>query len=338
MTALWPPRPSTAPLAGAPAQPPRALYAYGEPHASGFLDEEDGHRVYWEESGNPAGVPVVFLHGGPGGGTSPKQRGFFDPAQYRVILFDQRGSGKSTPFASLHANTTWHLVADMERLRAHRGVEAWHVFGGSWGSTLALAYAQRHPERVRTMVLRGIFCLRKSELAFFYQEGASHLFPDAWAEYLKPIPEAERGDLMAAYRTRLTSEDAATREAAAQAWSLWEGVTSKLHPDADFAAHYADKEFALAFARIENHYFVNGGWMTDGQLLRPENVDKIRHIPAVIVQGRYDLVCPMATAWDLHQVWPEADFRVVPDAGHSAFEPGNQRELLNATDAFRALK
>jgi len=334
---LHPPSASTSPLDGPPAEAPRALYSILEPFESGFLPEADGHRVFYEVSGNPRGAPVVFLHGGPGGGTTPKQRGFFDPVHYKIVLFDQRGSGKSTPFAELAHNTTWTLVADIERLREHLGVDAWQVFGGSWGSTLALAYAQAHPHRVRALVLRGIFTLRRSELLFFYQEGASHLFPDAWEAYLSPIPVEERGDMMAAYHKRLTSDDAATRDAAATAWSIWEGVTSKLHPDADFAAHYADKEFALAFARIENSYFVNGGWMKDGQLLQKEEIDKIRHIPAVIVQGRYDLVCPMATAWELHKVWPEADFRVVPDAGHSAFEPGNQRELLAATDKFRAL-
>lgn len=334
---LFAPSPSTSPLGGPASLPPRALYPISEPHATGFLPEEDGHRVYWEVSGNPAGKPALFLHGGPGGGTTPAQRGFFDPAIYRIVLIDQRGAGKSTPFAGLEANTTWHLVADIERLRAHLGIDSWLVFGGSWGSTLALAYAQAHAERVSALVLRGIFCLRRSELAFFYQEGASHLFPDAWEAYLAPIPPEERGDMMAAYHRRLTSPDLAVRAAAAQAWSVWEGVTSKLHPDADFAAHYADPEFAIAFARIECSYFVNGGWMTDGQLLERGNLDKIRHIPCVIVQGRYDLVCPMATAWALHKAWPEAEFKLVPDAGHSAFEPGNQRELLAATDKFREL-
>ena len=334
---LFPPAPSTAPLDGPLALAPRALYPQLPPFAEGFLPDEDGHAVFFEVSGNPDGKPAVFLHGGPGGGCSPKQRGFFDPAVYKIIMFDQRGCGKSTPFASLEHNTTWHLVRDIERLREHLGVEKWLVFGGSWGSTLALAYAQAHAARVTALVLRGIFCLRKSELEFFYQNGASHLYPDAWETYVAPIPVAERGDMMAAYRARLTSDDAATRDAAAVAWSVWEGVTSKLHPDADFAAHYSDPAFALAFARIENHYFVNAGFMREGQLLEAAEVDKIRHIPAVIVQGRYDLVCPATTAWALHRAWPEAAFKLVPDAGHSAFEPGNQRELLDATDAFRAL-
>jgi len=331
---LHPPTSATAPLGGPSPKPPRALYPALEPHASGFLPEEDGHRVYWEESGNPAGKPAIFLHGGPGGGTSPSQRGFFDPAAYRIVLMDQRGAGKSTPFAEIRANTTQALVADIERLRAQLGIDAWLVFGGSWGSTLALAYAQAHPARVTQLVLRGIFTLRRSELEFFYQEGASHLFPDAWEAYLAPIPPAERGDMMAAYHRRLTSPDAAVQAEAAQAWSIWEGVTSKLFPDADFSAHYAEPAFALAFARIENSYFVNGGWLREGQLLEAGEIDKIRHIPCVIVQGRYDLVCPATTAWALHRAWPEADFRLVPDAGHSAFEPGNLRELLDATDRF----
>jgi len=254
------------------------------------------------------------------------------------VLMDQRGCGKSTPTGELRGNTTWHLVADIERLREALGVRAWAlVFGGSWGSTLALAYAQRHPDRVRTMVLRGIFTLRKAELDFFYQlcGGARMLFPDAWEHFVAPIPPAERGDMLAAYRARLTSEDAATRLAAATAWSVWEGVCAQLYNDARYAAHFADPAFSLPFARIENHFFVHGGWMTDGQLLLKANVDKIRHIPTVIVQGRYDIICPTATAWALHRAWPEACWRLVPDAGHSAFEPGIQRELLAATDALR---
>ena len=333
---LHAPAPSTAPLGGPAPLPPRELYPQLAPHAEGFLPEEDGHAVYYEVSGNPAGKPALFLHGGPGGGTSPKQRGFFDPAHYRIILFDQRGSGKSTPFASLVENTTQKLVSDIERLRVHLGVDTWLVFGGSWGSTLALAYAQAHAARVTSLVLRGIFALRRSELLFFYQEGASHLFPDAWDGFLAPIPEAERGDLMAAYRQRLTSADIATRDAAAQAWSIWEGVTSKLHPDDDMAAHYGDPAFALAFARIENHYFVNAGFMREGQLLERANVDLIRHIPTVIVQGRYDLVCPMATAWALHKQWPEADFRVVPDAGQCVAWRAPARELSAARRSLPA--
>ena len=347
LQALSPSVAPTAPLvpAGTTTVPPRALYPPIEPYSTGFLEPVHGdpafHRVYYEESGSPLGVPVIFLHGGPGGGCSPIHRQFFDPSAYRIVLMDQRGCGKSTPFAELEGNTTWDLVADIERLRAALGIEAWGVvFGGSWGSTLALAYAQAHADRVRALVLRGIFCLRKVELDFFYEAGGAHmLYPDAWEAFLAPIPEAERGDLTKAYHARLTSADAATRGAAAKAWSVWEGVTSKLHPDGDFAAHYADEAFALAFARIENHYFVHKGFFAeDGQLLLPHNVAKIRHIPAVIVQSRYDVVCPMATAWELHKAWPEAAFKLVPDAGHSAFEPGVQRELLNATDSFRPSK
>lgn len=312
----------------------RDLYPAIEPYDKGFLDVSGGHRIYYEQCGNPAGKAAVFLHGGPGGGCDGTSRRFFDPAVYRVVLFDQRGAGRSTPFAGLENNTTWDLVADIEVIRAHLGIDAWLVFGGSWGSTLALAYAETHPERVTELVLRGIFMLRRKELEWFYQEGASYIFPDAWDEYLKPIPMEERGDLMAAYHKRLNSEDEETKMAACKAWSIWEGTTSKLFPNPDFIAKYAGDAFALAFARIENHYFVNRGWFSpDDQLLA--NVGKIRHIPAVIVQGRYDLVCPIWSAHDLHKAWPEAEFKVIPDAGHSAFEPGTQKALLDATDKFR---
>jgi proline iminopeptidase len=312
----------------------RVLYPEIECFRSGRLRVSDVHEIYFEESGNPAGKPVVFVHGGPGSGTEPKQRRFFDPAAYRIVLFDQRGCGKSTPHASLVDNTTWHLVADMEALRAHLGLERWQVFGGSWGSTLALAYAEAHPERVTELVLRGIFMIRKQEIDWFYQRGASVLFPDAWEGYLAPIPEAERGDLLRAYYRRLTSDDAATRQAAAKAWSIWEGTTSHLYVDPDEIARTGEDNFALAFARIECHYFVNGGFFRpESQLL--DGVPRIRRIPAAIVQGRYDVVCPMETAWALHRAWPEADFRLVPDAGHSAFEPGIIHELVKATDRFR---
>jgi proline iminopeptidase len=277
----------------------------------------------------------VFLHGGPGGGCNPKMRRFFDPAHYRIVLFDQRGCGRSTPHAELTDNTTWHLVADIERLREHLGVARWQVFGGSWGSTLALAYAQTHPERVSALVLRGIFMLRRWELEWFYQKGCDALFPDAWERYLKPIPEAERGDLMGAYYRRLTGPDRESRLACARAWSVWESSTSFLLADQGFIDASGEDEFALAFARIECHYFVHGGFLEhDDQLLR--NVDRLRSIPAVIVQGRYDVVCPLRSAWDLHRAWPEADLRVVPDAGHSAFEPGMVHELIEATDRFRS--
>jgi proline iminopeptidase len=312
------------------------LYPSLEAYRTGRLKVSDGHDLYYEESGNPKGKPVVFLHGGPGGGSDPKHRRFFNPDKYRIVNFDQRGCGKSTPYASLEANTTWDLVADIERLREHLEIDTWQVFGGSWGSTLALAYAEKHPNRVTELVLRGIFLLRKQEIDWFYQRGASILYPDAWEPYLAHIPEAERGDLLKAYHARLTSEDPAVRLAAAKVWSGWEGSTSKLIPDADFTGHFEEDEFALAFARIECHYFANRGFFdTDDQLLR--DAHKLRHIPGVIVQGRYDVVCPMESAWALHRAWPEADFIITPDSGHSAFEAPNSRALVAATDKFAGL-
>ncbi len=314
----------------------RTLYPPLEPYRTGRLPVGDGHELYFEESGNPQGKPVVFVHGGPGSGTDAKQRRFFDPSVYRIVLFDQRGAGRSTPFASLEHNTTWHLVADLERLRTHLGLERWQVFGGSWGSTLALAYAQTHPSRVTELVLRGIFLLRDSEIEWFYQRGASALFADAWEGYLAEIPEAERHDLVGAYYRRLTSDDEAVRTRAARAWSTWEGRTSYLLSNEAFIARTGEDHFATAFARIECHYFVNKGWLTaERALLHPDNLARIRHIPAVIVQGRYDVVCPMESAWALHRAWPEAKFVLVPDAGHAAFEPGNLHELIRATDSFR---
>jgi proline iminopeptidase len=309
------------------------MYPPVEPFRTGRLKVYEPHELYFEESGNPAGKPVVFLHGGPGGGSEPKQRRFFNPDKYRIVNFDQRGCGKSTPYASLEDNSTWALVADIEKLREHLGIDKWQVFGGSWGSTLALAYAETHPQRVTELVLRGIFLLRKKEIDWFYQQGASILYPDAWEPYLAHIPESERGDLLKAYHSRLTSDDPAVRLAAAKIWSGWEGATSKLIPDADFTGHYEEDEFALAFARIEAHYFINRGFFeVDDQLLR--DVGSIRHIPAVIVQGRYDVVCPIDSAWALHRAWPEADFIITPDSGHSAFEPPNSRGLVAATDKF----
>ncbi len=294
------------------------------------------HEIYWEESGNPEGKPVVFLHGGPGGGSDAKYRRFFHPERYRIVQFDQRGCGQSTPHASLEDNTTWSLVADIERLRDMLEIERWMVFGGSWGSTLALAYAEAHPARVTELVLRGIFLLRRQEVEWFYQRGASALFPDAWEEYLAPIPEDERGDLLHAYHKRLTGHDAAERRRCAVAWSVWEGSTSRLIVDPDMQRRMAQDEFADAFARIECHYFVNRGFLrTDAQLL--EDAGRIRHIPGVIVQGRYDVVCPMESAWALHRAWPEAKLVVVPDAGHSALEPGITRALVDATDRFAGL-
>jgi proline iminopeptidase len=312
-----------------------ALYPPLRAYRTGKLKVSPVHELYYEESGNAKGKPVVFLHGGPGGGTNSQMRRFFDPKRYRIVMFDQRGCGRSTPHASLEDNTTWHLVDDIEKLRTTLGIERWQVFGGSWGSTLALAYAQKHPQRVTELVLRGIFLLRRSELEWFYQDsaGAASLFPDLWEHYIAPIPEEERYDFMRAYYRRLTSTDARERNAAARAWSVWEGATSHLRTDPAYVAKFRESDYAAAFARIECHYFVNGGFLeSDDQLLR--DVPKIRHIPTVIVQGRYDVVCPMRSAWHLHRAWPEAELTVVPDAGHSAFETGIARELRRATDRF----
>lgn len=311
----------------------RSLYPEIEPFECGTLAVDDRHTLYWEQCGNPDGKPVVLLHGGPGGGCNPDMRRFHDPKRYRIILFDQRGAGRSTPHADLVDNTTWHLVDDIEKLRELLGIECWQVFGGSWGSTLALAYAQKHPQRVTELVLRGIFMLRRWELQWFYQEGASRLFPEPWEHYLAAIPEAERGDLIAAYHKRLTSDDQAERLAAAKAWSIWEGATSFLRVDPDFAKAHGDPHFALAFARIENHYFVNKGFFDhDDQLLR--DVGRIADIPGVIVHGRYDVVCPIANAWDLHKAWPKSQLVVAPTSGHSAFEPEITSALVEATDRF----
>jgi proline iminopeptidase len=293
------------------------------------------HEIYFEESGNPRGKPVVFLHGGPGAGTDARMRSFFDPKRYRIVLFDQRGCGKSRPHASLIDNTTWHLVEDIERLREHLSLENWLVFGGSWGSTLGLAYAETHPERVTELVLRGIFLLRRWELEWFYQNpgGAAALYPDLWEQYVAPIPQAERSDMMRAYYERLVSKDLQTLASAARAWSIWEGATSFLRMNPSYVAKFDQSAYAAAFARIECHYFVHGGFLqSDNQLI--ENVGRIRHIPGVIVQGRYDVVCPMKSAWDLHRAWPEATLKISADAGHSAFEPSNLNELIRATDRF----
>jgi proline iminopeptidase len=311
----------------------RALYPEIEPYDSGTLRVDDRHTLYYEQCGNARGKPVVLLHGGPGAGCSPKMRRFHDPAKYRIVLFDQRGAGKSRPHADLVDNTTWHLVADIETLREKLGIERWQVFGGSWGSTLALAYAQAHPERVTELVLRGIFMLRRWELDWFYQQGASRLFPDAWQHYVAAIPADERHDMIAAFHRRLTSENEATRLAAARAWSVWEGATSFLHVDEDFVSGHEDTAFALAFARIENHYFVNGGFFeVEEQLLR--DVHRIADIPGVIVHGRYDVVCPVQNAWELHQAWPRAELTITPTSGHSAFEVENTDALVRATDRF----
>jgi len=274
----------------------------------------------------------VFLHGGPGGGCNPLQRRAFDPALYDVVLFDQRGCGRSTPHASLEANTTWDLVADIERLRVLMGFDKWLVFGGSWGSTLALAYAETHPEHVSELVLRGIFLLRPLEIAWYYQEGASRLHPEKHEAFKAPIPEAERGDLVAAFRRRLISDDRAVRLEAAKAWSVWEGSTLTLLPDAAMSAAFGADDFAVAFARIENHYFVHDGWLEPDQLLR--DAHKLRGIPGVIVHGRYDMATPLQNAWDLHKAWPEAEFHIVEAAGHAFSEPGILNRLVTATDRF----
>ncbi|MBM3583530.1 MAG: prolyl aminopeptidase [Alphaproteobacteria bacterium] len=313
----------------------RTLYPPIEPFATTMLQAGGGHAVYVEQSGNPKGKPVIFVHGGPGGGTDPAYRRQFDPAAYRIVMFDQRGCGKSTPHASLDDNTTWHLVADMEAIRAHLAIDRWLVFGGSWGSTLSLAYAEMHPERCIGLVLRGIFLLRRAEILWYYQEGASWLFPDLWEGFLALIPVAERGDLVAAYNRRLTGADRAVQLAAAKAWSLWEGSTISLLPNAERASRFVSDDFALAFARIENHYFHNRGFFeTDGWLLT--NAHKLRAIPGVIVQGRYDMATPPLSAWDLRKAWPEADFHMVADAGHAYSEPGILHHLIEATDRFRA--
>jgi len=310
----------------------RTLYPPLEAYASGHLDVGDGHRVYWERCGTPGAKPAVFLHGGPGGGIAPSHRQLFDPARYDVLLFDQRGCGRSTPHADLEANTTWHLVADIERLRDMAGVDRWLVFGGSWGSTLALAYAQTHPARTSELVLRGIFTIRQSEIDWYYQHGASLIYPDKWERFLAPIPASERGDLVEAYRTRLTGADRAARIEAARAWSLWEGETISLLPNPAFSDQHGDDDFALAFARIENHYFVHKGWLEDGQLIRDAGL--LDGIPGVIVQGRYDMACPPDTAWALHRAWPEARFELIEGAGHAYNEPGILDALIRATDNF----
>ena len=311
-----------------------ALYPDIEPFDTGTLQVDARHRLYYEQCGNPKGKPVVMLHGGPGAGCGPKMRRFHDPKHYRIVLFDQRGAGRSTPHADLVDNTTHALVADIEALRTHLGIDRWQAFGGSWGSTLALAYAETHPDRVTELVLRGIFMLRRWELEWFYQEGASRLFPDAWQQYLDGIPAVEHGDLISAYHRRLTHEDPAVRLAAARRWSVWEAATSFLRQDPDFMSGHEEEAFALAFARIESHYFVNGGFFQhDDQLLR--DAHRIRHIPGTIVHGRYDVVCPVQNAWDLKTAWPEATLHIAPTSGHSAVEPEIASLLVDATNAYR---
>lgn len=316
----------------------RELYPEIETYDKGFLKVSDVHNIYYEQSGNKEGNPVLFVHGGPGGGTSPKDRRFFDPKFYRIILFDQRGSGQSTPAAELKDNTTWHSVADMEQLRQHLNIDKWVVFGGSWGSTLSLAYAQEHPQVVKALILRGIFTLRRKELEWFYEgKGANFMFPDHFDEYINYIPEVERGAVMDAYYRRLTSDDESVRTEAARRWSTWEMATSHLYVNDEKLAKAGDEPtWSLQFARIECHYFVNGGFFkSDSHLI--DGVDKIRHIPGTIVQGRYDMVCPAITAWELHKNWPEADFHIVSDSGHNSNEPGTRTKLLDATDKYKTL-
>jgi len=314
----------------------RTLYPDFEPYATGMLDVGDGHSLYWGLSGNPDGKPAVFLHGGPGGGSSPKHRRQFNPEKYKILVFDQRGCGKSTPFASLEANTTWHLVEDIEKLRtevAH--VDRWLVFGGSWGSTLSLAYAETHPDRVTELVLRGIFLFHQNELDWLYRYGASELFPEGWDDFNGLVPVDERGDLVSAYRRRLTAEDPATQLAAAKAWSNWEGLTVTLLPDPEMLAEFTEDSRAIAIARIENHYMANKGWLEEGQLLA--GAEKLRNIPGVIVQGRHDNCTPPSAAWKLKKAWPEVDLQIIPDGGHLYSEPGILDGLIRATDKFAGL-
>jgi proline iminopeptidase len=320
-----------------PAQPRRSLYPEIQPYETGMLDVGDGHRLYWELSGNPNGKPVVFLHGGPGGGSSPEHRRQFNPDKYKILVFDQRGCGKSTPYASLDHNTTWDLVGDIEKLRTQVAkVDKWQVFGGSWGSTLSLTYAQTHPERVTEIVLRGIFLFDQYEIDWMYTAGgASQVYPDKFEEFIGLIPKAERGNLVEAYRKRLTSEDKGVQLTAARAWSKWEGEIVTLLPSPSTIEHFTSPEMAVAVARIENHYMANHGWLGEGQLLR--DAHKLKGIPGVIVQGRHDTCTPPVAAWQLKHAWPEVELNIIPDAGHLFSEPGNLDGLIRATDKFAGL-
>ena len=311
----------------------RTLYPEFEPYETGMLDVGDRHSLYWELSGNPDGKPAIFLHGGPGGGSTPKHRRQFNPDKYKILVFDQRGCGQSTPFASLEANTTWHLVDDIEKLRIEVArVDKWLVFGGSWGSTLSLAYAQKYPERVTELVLRGIFLFHQNEIDWLYRYGASELFPEGWDDFTGLVPVDERGDLVAAYRRRLTAEDPDTQLRAAKAWSTWEGLTVTLLPDEKMLEEFTEDSRAVAIARIENHYMANNGWLEEGQLLA--GAEKLRKIPGIIVQGRHDNCTPPSAAWKLKKAWPEVDLQIVPDGGHLYSEPGILDGLVRATDRF----
>ena len=303
------------------------LYPKANVFNSFNLKVSDLHTIFVEESGNKNGKPVIFLHGGPGGGISSSYRQYFNPEKWRIIMFDQRGCGKSTPFAELKENTTWDLVADIEKIREHLQIEKWVVFGGSWGSTLSLAYSQKHPLSCKALILRGIFLVRKKEIDWFYQSGANNIFPDKWESFLAPIPEEKRDNLLAAYYEILTGNDQAKKIEAAKAWSTWEGSSVRLILDDDFISDFGDEKFAEAFARIECHYFMNNCWFPTGNYLI-ENIDKIRNIPSVIVHGRYDIICPVVQAWDLHKAWPEADFKIIEDAGHSLSERGIRSYLM----------
>ncbi len=308
----------------------RVLYPAISPYHQFELAVTPPHKLHVEESGTPDGIPVVFLHGGPGSGCEPYHRQFFNPQKYRIVLFDQRGAGRSTPHAELSNNTTQDLVNDIEAIRDKLGIDRWVVFGGSWGSTLALAYAQAHPQRVSGLILRGIFLCRQREIDWFYQEGASRIFPDVWQHFLEPIPVNERHDMVTAYYKRLTAKDEFTRMQAAKAWSLWEGRTATLISRQSVIDHFGDPHTALSLARIECHYFKNNSFLSDNQLLN--NMSLLNDIPGVIVQGRYDVICPLESAWELHQAWPGSILRIIPDAGHSATEAGILSELVNATD------
>ncbi|WP_421725275.1 prolyl aminopeptidase [Bauldia sp.] len=312
----------------------RPLFPPASPRRVHRLRVSELHELHVAEYGNPDGKPAILLHGGPGAGTNPTMARFHDPATYRIVMFDQRGSGRSTPRAELAENTTWDLVADMERIRDHLGIDRWQVFGGSWGACLALAYGQTHPDRVTEIILRGVFTMRRSELLWFYQEGASRILPDAWEDFAAPIPEVERSDMITAYHARLSGDDAEVQLACARAWSMWEGAALSLLPNPGRVAAFGRPDYALAFARIECHYFVNGGFFEhDGQLIA--NAGRIRHIPCTIVHGRYDVCTPLFIAWDLHRAWPEADLRVVPDCGHAMTEPGIASELVAATERYK---
>jgi len=327
---------STPPPAVSAASNRRGLFADNEPFAAGWLPPAGAHEIYYEACGNPHGKPCVILHGGPGGAINPTMRRFFDPAKWRMALFDQRGCGKSRPNASLDENTTWTLIEDIERLREHLGIETWCVFGGSWGSTLALAYAIQHPERVESLVLRGVFLLTARELAWFYQDGAGMLFPDAWARFCAPIPPAERGDMIGAYHKRLTHPDRRVQAEAAAAWSQWEGDTISIRGPEARPSKFNEIDFAIAFARIECHFFANHGFFPEeGWILK--NAAKLKSIPGWIVQGRFDVVTPMEAAWKLKSAWPAARFEVVWDAGHASTEPGIVDALVRATDQALSL-